>query len=359
MKKKQILVAILALAMTMGLMAGCSSSQSGSTSGAAGTSTATPEPTAEDAVTLRLAWTVAYDEGHPYTVAAESFKQYVEENTDGRIKVELYPGSQLGGDNDMFDMLQMGTLDVAVLSSPVIANYTRVMVGCDMPYVCEGNYDVLKAVQSGETGRYLLDRLEEECNVVGLSFIYQPFRYFFTNNKIESVDDFQGVKIRCMESDIHQEIFNTLGFSAVTMPYSEVYSACQNGTINGFESDTIGAVTSSFYEVTKYLTLSGHFNNSIVLLMAPATYEKLSAADQEIMMKASEYAADQSFECTVNRDDECRDLLLNEYGMELCEIDMQAVYDACNEMVEKYCAEIPEVKYYVESVEKIKAEMGV
>ena len=114
---KKFLALLLALAMSVALVACGGNSASGSSD----TKTDASDNNGADedyTATLKLAWTVGYDEKHPYTVSAETFKQYVEEKTDGRITVDLYAGGQLGGDADMMEMLQLGTLDVAVTSTP-------------------------------------------------------------------------------------------------------------------------------------------------------------------------------------------------------------------------------------------------
>ncbi|SFP69385.1 tripartite ATP-independent transporter solute receptor, DctP family [Oscillibacter sp. PC13] len=339
---KRMLSLALALLMTMSLLAGCGSSSGSSTETPAAAGDASTETPAEGK-TLRLAWTVAYDENHPYTVAAETFKQYVEEKTEGRIAVELYAGGQLGGDSEMLEMLQMGTLDVAVTSTPTVANFTNVLVGCDMPYIWQNDLSAMYSVLTeGDMGRKLLDRMQEEIDVVGVSFLYQPFRHMFTNKEISSISDLKGLKFRCMQTPVHQEIFTAVGMNPVSLAYNDIYSAMQQGTIDGFESDAVGAVTSKFYEVSKYMTVSGHFNNTMVLLMSSSAYNGVSADDQAIIMEAGAEAAKASYDCSVAQNDTAIQTL-QDNGLTVCEIDMQPLYDAVQPVIDKYSSEIPEV----------------
>ena len=309
---------------------------------------------ADAETTLKLAWTVAYDEKHPYTVAAETFKQYVEENTDGRIAVELYAGGQLGGDAEMMEMLQLGTLDVAVTSTPTIANFTDVLIGCDMPYIWEGDLQAMyNVLTDSEVGRHLLDRLQEETGIVGLSFLYQPFRHIFTNKEITSLEDMKGLKFRCMQTPVHQEIFTAMGMNPVALAYNDIYSAMQQGTIDGFESDAVGAVTSKFYEVSKFMTMSGHFNNTMVLLASDGTYNALSEDDQAVLAAAGEAAAKASFDCATAQNDAAI-ATLEENGLTVNSIEMDGIYEAVQSVIEQY-QDIPEV---TELVEAAKAEVA-
>lgn len=374
-KMRKILAMLLAGTMTMALLAGCGSSGSTDSSSGTDSSETKTEEAAADAeetgeaaeetteaasgdaeLVLKLAWTVAYDEVHPYTVAAETFKSYVEENTDGRIQVELYAGGQLGGDSEMMEMLQVGTLDVAVTSTPTIANFTDVLVGCDMPFIWENDLGAMYSVLTdSDLGRTLLDRLQEETGIVGVSFLYQPFRHIFTNKAITSLSDLSGLKFRCMQSPVHQEIFTAMGMNPVTLAYNDVYSAMQQGTIDGFESDAVGAITSKFYEVSSDMTISGHFNNTMVLLMSDAAYSGLDEADQQIIMEAGEQAAAASYECSVEQGDKAIETL-QENGVTVHEIDMEEIYDAVQSVIESYSS-IPEVAELVEAArEAVGAE---
>ena len=345
---KKSLALLLALAMSVALVACGGNSSSGSND----TKTDASDNSGSDesyTATLKLAWTVGYDEKHPYTVSAETFKQYVEEKTDGRITVDLYAGGQLGGDADMMEMLQLGTLDVAVTSTPTIANFTDVMVGCDMPYIWKNDLGAMYSVLTdGEVGRQLLDRLQEETGIVGVSFLYQPFRHIFTNKAITSLADFQGLKLRCMQTPVHQEIFSTLGMSPVALPYNDIYSAMQNHTIDGFESDAVGAVTSKFYEVASNMTISAHFNNTMVLLMSDKAFSAMPEADQQICMEAGESAAKASYDCSVANNDAAIQTL-KDNGMTVSEIDMTDIYAAVQPVIDKYSESIPEVKTLVEA----------
>lgn len=348
---KRICALILSLAMALTLAA-CGGNNGGTSAPPAASPDADQSAPSGESTTLRLAWTVAYQDDHPYTVAAESFKQYVEENTDGRVKVELYAGGQLGGDVEMMEMLQMGTLDVAVTSTPTIANFTDVLVGCDMPYIWHNDLQAMYSVLTeGDIGRRLLDRMQEEVGIVGLSFLYQPFRHFYTNTPIETLDDMAGLKRRCMQTPVHMAIFEALGCKPVSLTYNDIYSAMQQNTIDGFESDAMGGTASKFYEVADYLTISGHFNNTMVLLMSDTSYSAMSAEDQAVCMAAAAEAAAASLKTSIEAND-FHIQNMQDNGMTLCTPDMEPFYAAVQPLIDQYCQEIPEAKLLVDAAQE-------
>ena len=348
---KRICALILSLAMALTLAA-CGGNNGGTSAPPAASPDADQSAPSGESTTLRLAWTVAYQDDHPYTVAAESFKQYVEENTDGRVKVELYAGGQLGGDVEMMEMLQMGTLDVAVTSTPTIANFTDVLVGCDMPYIWHNDLQAMYSVLTeGDIGRRLLDRMQEEVGIVGLSFLYQPFRHFYTNKPIETLDDMAGLKLRCMQTPVHMAIFEALGCKPVSLTYNDIYSAMQQNTIDGFESDAMGGTASKFYEVADYLTISGHFNNTMVLLMSDTSYSAMSAEDQAVCMAAAAEAAAASLKTSSEAND-FHIQNMQDNGMTLCTPDMEPFYAAVQPLIDQYCQEIPEAKLLVDAAQE-------
>jgi tripartite ATP-independent transporter DctP family solute receptor len=307
----------------------------------------------EKTLQLRLAWSVALQEDHPYTVAAQNFKKTMEKRTNGAVEVTLYPGGQLGGDADIFQALQFGNIDVAVLSTPVIASTTKVLAGVDMPYIFNNDYDLLYKVCSGAPGKKLLKRLEEEVpSVKALCFLYQPFRHIYSKKEIKSIDDLKGLKFRCMQSPIHIDIFKALGATPTPIPYTEVYTAMQSGTIDAFESDVIGGYTSKFHEVAKYLTISGHFNNGIVMMMSAKTWNKLSASQRKAAQAASLNAAKGSFETTVATNDKY--MKLTGKYLKINKIDLAPFVAAEKPIIEKYSQQIPEIKEFVKAVQAMK-----
>lgn len=317
-------------------------------------SSKTPSANAAAAKKMRLAWTVARQDDHPYTVAAETFKKVVEEQTKGSVQIDLYPGGQLGADADIFQAIQLGNIDVAVLSAPVIAGTTKVLAGTDMPYIFDNDYDLMYKAESGEPGKKLLKRLEEEVKgVKALTFVYQPFRHFFSKKEIKTLADMKGMKLRCMQSPVHIDIFKALGTTPTPTPYTEVYTSMQSGTIDGFESDVVGANASKFYEVAKYITVSGHFNNAVVLLMSQKAFIAGSSDEQKAFQAAAEEAAKASLATTKSANEKNMQIMKDK-GVKINTVDMAEFVAAEKPVIEKYSSQIPEVKEFVDAVMAMK-----
>ena len=312
-------------------------------------SAATTEP-----ITLKLAHTVAENPDHPYTVASNTFKESLEKLSGGTMKVDVYPGGQLGGDTDLFQALQMNNLDAAVLSTPVIANSTNVLIGFDMPFIFDGDYDLLHAVQGGETGQALLQELNDKvAGIKAVSFLYQPFRHVWTKNEINSLADIKGLKFRCMQTPIHIDIFSALGAKPTAIAYNDIYSSMQTGTIDAFEMDVFGAESNKFYEVCKNMAITAHFNNSPILILSKAMFDGLTEEQQGWVLQASQDAADASFETTVSKEKEFTQKMVD-HGVKVKEIDLTEWKAAVKPVIDKYAAEVPEVQMVLDAVEKAK-----
>ena len=343
MKKSRITTGILLmLVMLISLVLG----------GCSGAGTA-DKKAAEGPIKMRLGWVVARQDDHPYTVAAETFAKVVTEKTKGHITFNMFPGGQIGGDRDMFEAIQMGTLDVGVISAPVVSGFTKVLVGTDMPYIFNNDYELMYKAESGEPGKKLLKRLEQETNVKALSFIYQPFRHFHTNKEILSLADMNGLKIRSMESPIHIDIFKALGANPTPVPYSEVYTSMQTGNIDGFESDVIGSNASKFYDVCKYITISGHFNNAVILVMSQKAWDRLTPDEQKSVQEAAEDAAKASLEITKSAEAKYMQVMQDK-GVKINKIDLTDFSKAEEQVISKYSAQIPEVKEFVNEVRALQ-----
>jgi|GEM_PF-271201 len=316
---------------------------------------AAQQPSAANAKKLRLSWTVAYDKDHPYTIAAETVKSVLEEQTKGAITVDLFPGGQLGGDADLFQAVQLGSIDIVVLSAPVIAATTPVLTGADMPYLFNYDYDLMYQAESGPAGQKLLKRLEEEVKgIKALSFLYQPFRHIMTVKEIKSIADMKGLKFRTMQSPVHVEIFKALGMNPTPVPFNDVYTSLQSKVVDGHESDVIGTFINKFHEVAKYITISGHFNNAVVLLISEKTYNSMTPDEQKAMQDAAAAAAKATMDGTKRAEEQYMEKLKQGGAVVSNVITQEELAKATEGVLQKYYNEIPEVKEFVDAVRALK-----
>ena len=241
--------------------------------------------------TLRVGWTTSDGEGDPYAIAAREFAGALEELSPGAFEVEFFPNRQLGDEKEMLEGLAFGTLDVAVITNAVIANVEPTFQLNDMPFLY-ANEAQAHEVLDGEVGETLLRALEDD-GIVGLAFAEGGFRHMLNNAKpVTAPADVEGVKFRVMQNPVFIEMFQSLGGNAVPMAWGEVYTAVQQGTIDGLEIPVAVIKSNNYADVVEYLSLTRHTYSALGLLMSQRTYEGLSEEEQATVREAARIAAE-------------------------------------------------------------------
>jgi len=196
-----------------------------------------------ETITIRVGHVLAPT--HPYTLGLEKFSELVAEKTDNKVKVEVFHSSQLGNERDMVEGLQLGTLEMALVSTAPLSSFTDDFLVFDLPFMFKDTENARKVVDS-EIGQNLLDSLKSQ-KILGLAYWENGFRNVTNNKKpIKTPDDLKGMKIRTMESPVQMESFNALGASATPMAFGELFTALQQNTIDGQENPLAIISTSKF-----------------------------------------------------------------------------------------------------------------
>lgn len=223
-----------------------------------------------------------------YHTAGEAFAKELAALTDGRLKVKLFPQGQLGGERDVTEGLQLGTIDFQATSIGVTGTFIPSVQILNLPFIFIGPKHFMK-VMEGSIGQELLKKAQEQGETVGLkvlSIAAPDFRLPMNNVRpIVTPDDFKGIKMRTMEVPTHMAAYSALGASPVPLPFGELYTALQTKVVDGNENGPLALYGNKFYEVQKYLTLLPVVSNAGIFLMSKKTWEKLSPADQEAVMK--------------------------------------------------------------------------
>lgn len=218
----------------------------------------------------------------PHHKAALKFKEEVEAATNGRVKVNLFPSGQLGSAREMFEGLQMGTQEMALVPTARISGFAPELQLFDLPFLFptrEIAYDLM----DGEVGTELLNILEKQ-KIKGVAFYEDGFKHFTANKEIRTPNDFKGVKFRTMESPIIMAQFKALGANPVPIDFSELYNSLQLGVVEGQENPLVTIENMKFYEVQKYLMLSEHAYLGHVLIFSSDWFNKLPEDIQEILV---------------------------------------------------------------------------
>lgn len=328
MKVKKIMTLLLIFTLTIVSLVGCRPATDSSEEGTGESGETT---------TIRVGHVLAPD--HPYTEGLNEFARLMDEKTDGKVKVEVFHSSQLGDERDMIEGLQLGTLEMALVSTAPLSSFTKDFLVFDLPFIFEDTENARKVVDS-EIGQDLFDQLESQ-EVLGLAYWENGFRSV-TNSKqpIETPDDLKGLKIRTMENPVHMESFNVMGASATPMAFGELFTALQQNTIGGQENPLPIIETSKFYEVQQYLSLTEHFYAPAPLLISKEYFEGLSDDIKTAIKEAAVEGRD--YERGLIDDMNARLISeLEEEGMEINTPDKAPFIKAVEPVYEKFSDEIP------------------
>ncbi|SCW71553.1 tripartite ATP-independent transporter solute receptor, DctP family [Pseudomonas sp. NFIX10] len=233
--------------------------------------------------TLRFAFQNVKE--HPQGQGAQKFADLLGEKSGGKIKVRLFPGGTLGGDVQTVSALQGGTLDITVLNSGILAAQAPDYAMLDFPFLFN-NVEEAHAVIDGPVGQKLAAQLDSK-GLVGLGYWDLGFRNL-TNSKhpVTRLEDMQGLKIRVIQSPIYLETFAALGANPVPMAFPEVYTGLEQHTIDGQENPFTVIEGNKFYEVQKYLSVTGHIFNPQSLIISQKTWNRLND-DEKAMIRAA------------------------------------------------------------------------
>lgn len=226
----------------------------------------------------------------PKHAAALAFKNYVEANTKGSIKVEVYPASQLGGGPAVMEGLQLGTIEMAVVhDGPISATFKPFMVYA-MPYLFDDQV-MAWTVVDGPFGEELAEVMRKQTGIRLFALADNGIRNF-TNNKrpIRKPDDMKGMKIRVMTGPIWTKLVEPLGASPSPVPWPELPAALQQGVVDGQENGVTNILAASLYQNQKYITLDGHVYSWHAYMMNDRFFNSLTPEEQKVVLRGVEIA---------------------------------------------------------------------
>jgi tripartite ATP-independent transporter DctP family solute receptor len=257
----------------------------------------------EKQVVLKLGHAVAPE--HPYHLGAVRYSELVAQRTKNKVKIDVYPSTQLGNERDMVEGLQLGTIDLVVTSTGPLGGFVPRMFVVDLPFLFRDREHAYK-VLDGPIGKELFEAFSEK-GIRGLAFWENGFRQITNSVRpVEKPEDLKGIKIRTMENKVHLSAFRAFGASPTPMAWSEVYTALQQKTIDAQENPIAIIYFQKIYEVQKYLALTGHFYSPTPLLMSLKAFNNLPKNIQKIMLDTAMECA--TYERNLLRDNEAKQL---------------------------------------------------
>lgn len=280
MKKQVKIFSVMLLSLIM-LTSGCASTAS-SGSGSSDKS---------QGKKITLKYGELNSETNPMGITAKEFAKNVDKLSNGRIKIDLYAGGQLGDEKSMAQMVQMGGggLDLMRIGSNTLTDFgVDKMALLSLPYIFRDRSHMW-SVLNGSIGKDILDEVsKKDTKMVGLMYFDEGARnFFFTKATVKSISDMKGLKIRVPETQILMDTVKAFGASPTPISASELYSSLQTGVIDGAENPLTGYFSSNYFEVAKNVTLDSHTFAPSVLVMSKSVYDKLSDEDKKILNDAS------------------------------------------------------------------------
>lgn len=240
---------------------------------------------ADDTIVLKVAHNGSVE--HPYQVGFEVFKEVLERETDGRVEVQIFENAQLGTEEEASLMVKLGALAGSAASAGGgLAPFAPEAELFNFPFIFR-DLDHFYRVLDGAPGQRVAAAIEERLDAVVLGYWFSGVRNVWNSkHPVLTPDDFRGLKIRVMSSPVLVETFNALGAQATPMSFGELYSGLEQGVVDGAETDHVDLLYERFYEVTNYVSYTGHMYLAAAFIFSRKLYDRLPAEVQEAVLEA-------------------------------------------------------------------------
>ena len=242
---------------------------------------------ASDPATWNVRLSHVLSSSSEFHLMAERFRDLMLERTEGQFRVIIYPSGQLGGERVAFEQIQVGAVHMAISGTPVLSGWVPEGQMFDLPFLFETREHGL-AVMNSAIGDWWRDLLRERTGVRSLGFLDYGFRHVYnTRRSVETPADLDGLKLRVLQNPTYLAAYSALGVQATPMNYGEVYSALQQGVIEGGEANAIGFVSSRLHEVAKFYSFTSITYNPITLLVNEPFYQSLPADIRDALERSA------------------------------------------------------------------------
>src|SRR6056300_1796984 len=217
--------------------------------------------------------------------------EYLNEISEGKMRIQIYPNQQLGSERECLELLQIGSLDMAKVSGAVMENFAPKLRIFGLPFLFD-NKEHLFRVLDGHIGKELLGE-GDDFWLKGIGFYDSGSRSFYTRERpVENPNDLKGLKIRVQESASAFEMVKQLGGSPTPISWGELYTAIQQGVVDAAENNPPSFYLSRHYEVSKYYTIDEHTSIPDIVLISKYVWDTLSTQEQEWLQQAMDESVD-------------------------------------------------------------------
>ena len=235
-------------------------------------------------------------------LGAARFAELVDAKTNGEVQIRLYPNSTIGNDRDMAEGLQIGSVDFALIAG-VLGNFEPSIQIMEMPYLFNNEAHLRKIVY-GPVGEALLDKLLKSSGIRGLSFWERGPRQLTSNKPVNSLADIKGLKIRVPEIPPMVAAWKAMGANPTPMAWGEVYTSLQQNVIEAQENPVPYIYAGRIHEVQKYIALTNHKYEYVIIAMSDRTWQKLTPEQQKAVKEAADEATQYENKLVFDKTDE-------------------------------------------------------
>jgi tripartite ATP-independent transporter DctP family solute receptor len=293
------------------------------------------------------------DQTHPVHLAMEFLAKRVAEKSNGKIQITVYPSQQLGTERECLELLQIGSLGMTKVSSSVLEGFVPIYKVFSLPFIFDDEKHKFKVFES-ELGKELLQSTEKYW-LKGLCFYDAGSRSFYTKEKpVLTPDDLIGLKIRTQESATSVKMVNALGGSATPIAWGELYTALQQGVVDGAENNPPSFYTSRHYEVCKYYSLDEHTAVPDVLLMSTIIWDDLTEQEKIWIQEAAEESYEHEKKLWQASTKEALDKV-QEAGVMIYYPDKKPFQKKVKDLIEEYKSE-PDVYNLVQEIKQLNTQ---
>lgn len=285
---------------------------------------------------------------HPVHKGMEVFAKAVAEESGGEMSVKIFPDGQLGSEREVLELLQIGSIAMTKVSAAAMANFAPEYKVFGVPYLFRDK-NHLFSVLEGQTGEAILEAGSEYL-LRGLCYYDAGSRSFYTKEKpIRTPEDLKGLKIRVMNHQMSVDMVNAMGGSATPMSYGELYTALQQGVVDGAENNPPSLVTSGHYEVCKFYTLDEHSSIPDVLVIGTKYWDTLTEEEQIWMKSAAKTSASAQKQFWKENVEECMKIL-KEADVEIYQPEKSLFASESSSVLEAF-SKNPQMKKLVEEIQ--------
>lgn len=304
--------------------------------------------------TLKFSFVQPQDSHMGY--GAKKFADLVAQKSGNKMKVRLYAGGTLGGDLQTVSALQGGTIELTTLPPSLLVGLNKEYGAFDLPFLFN-DFKEADAVLDGPVGQRFLEKAPQ--GLIGLAYWDHGFRNVSNRRRpIARAEDFQGLKLRVVQTPLMIESFNALGANAVPLPFTELYTAMETRAVDGQDNPVVAFETNKFHEVQKHLSTTRHVYNPLIVLASRKTWDSLSADEKRVLQTA---AAETSVEQRrVSREMEQKSLAsIKGKGVTVTEIspaERARMRERAKPVIDKFTREIGEdvVRSFYTEIEKVR-----